>query len=54
MFVAADTKPLNYLIRPGHPDVLQEIYGRVPAPRAVLIEMLHPEAPPRYESKARI
>lgn len=45
MIVVADTSPLNYLIRLGHPDVLQEIYGRVLVPRAVLIEMQHPEAP---------
>ena len=41
----ADTSPLNYLILLGRPDVLQDIYGRVLVPRAVLIEMQHPEAP---------
>jgi predicted nucleic acid-binding protein len=45
MIVVADTSPLNYLIRLGYPDVLQEIYGRVLVPHAVLIEMQHPEAP---------
>jgi predicted nucleic acid-binding protein len=45
MIVVADTSPLNYLIRLGHPDVLQEIYGRVLVPHAVLTEMQHPEAP---------
>jgi hypothetical protein len=45
MIVVADTSPLNYLIRLGHPGVLQEIYGRVLVPHAVLIEMQHPEAP---------
>lgn len=45
MIVVADTSPLNYLIRLGHPDVLRKIYGRVLVPRAVLIEMRHPEAP---------
>ena len=45
MIVVADTSPLNYLIRLGHPDVLREIYGRVVVPYAVLIEMQHPEAP---------
>ena len=45
MIVVADTSPLNYLIRLGHPDVLREIYGRVLVPHAVLIEMRHPEAP---------
>ena len=46
MIVVADTSPLNYLIRLGHLLVLQEIYGRVLVPHAVLIEMQHPEAPP--------
>jgi predicted nucleic acid-binding protein len=46
MIVIADTSPLNYLIRLGHPEILREIYGRVLVPRAVLIEMKHPEAPP--------
>ncbi|MFZ3340040.1 MAG: hypothetical protein WA609_13775 [Terriglobales bacterium] len=47
MIVVADTSPLNYLIRLGRPDVLQEIYGRVVVPRVVLIEMQHPEALPK-------
>ena len=37
MIVVADTSPLNYLIRLGHPDVLHKIYGRVLVPHAVLI-----------------
>ena len=45
MIVVADTSPLNYLVRLGHPDVLQEIYGRVLVPHAVLVEMQHAEAP---------
>jgi predicted nucleic acid-binding protein len=45
MIVVADTSPLNYLVRLGHPDVLHEIYGRVLVPKAVLEEMRHPEAP---------
>jgi predicted nucleic acid-binding protein len=45
MIVVADTSPLNYPISLGHPDILQEIYGRVLVPHAVLIEMQHPEAP---------
>ncbi len=45
MIVVADSSPLNYLIRLGHPNVLHKIYGRVLVPRAVLIEMQHPEAP---------
>jgi predicted nucleic acid-binding protein len=46
MIVVADTSPLNYLIRLGVPEVLQEIYGRVLVPNAVIVEMQHPEAPP--------
>ena len=45
MIVVADTSPLNYLIRLGHPNVLPEIYGRVLVPPAVLIELQHPDAP---------
>lgn len=45
MIVVADTSPLNYLIRLGHPDVLHEIYGRVLVPDAVLSELQHPDAP---------
>ncbi len=52
MIVVADTSPLNYLIRLGHPDVLREIYGRVLVPRAVLMEMQHPEAPPEVRAWA--
>jgi predicted nucleic acid-binding protein len=44
VIVVADTSPLNYLIRLGHPDILGQIYGRVLVPRAVLIEMQHPQA----------
>ena len=52
MIVVADTSPLNYLIRLGHPDVLREIYGRVLVPHAVLMEMQHPEAPPEVSAWA--
>jgi len=52
MIVVADTSPLNYLIRLGRPDVLRDIYGRVLVPRAVLIEMQHPEAPPEVSAWA--
>ena len=45
MIVIADTSPLNYLIRLGQTDLLRNIYGRVLVPRAVLIELTHPEAP---------
>ncbi len=52
MIVVADTSPLNYLIRLGRPEVLREIYGRVLAPRAVLVELQHPEAPPEVRNWA--
>jgi predicted nucleic acid-binding protein len=45
VLVVADTSPLNYLIRLDYVDVLQELFGRVLVPRAVLLEMQHPEAP---------
>jgi predicted nucleic acid-binding protein len=45
MIVIADTSPLNYLIRLGHSDLLQVIYGRVLVPPAVLMEMKHRESP---------
>lgn len=54
MIVVADTSPLNYLIRLGHPDILQHIYGRVLAPPAVLIEMQHPDAPPEVRAWAAV
>jgi predicted nucleic acid-binding protein len=50
MIVVADTSPLNYLIRLGHPEVLPEIYGRVLVPPAVLIELQHPDAPSEVEA----
>jgi predicted nucleic acid-binding protein len=52
MIVVADTSPLNYLIRLGHPDILREIYGRVLVPHAVLMEMQHPDAPPEVRAWA--
>lgn len=52
MIVVADTSPLNYLIRLGHADVLQQIYGRVLAPDGVLLEMSHPDAPPEVRGWA--
>lgn len=45
MIVVADTSPLNYLIRLGQANILQQLYGRVLVPRAVLEEMQHPGAP---------
>jgi predicted nucleic acid-binding protein len=45
VLVVADTSPLNYLIRLACVDILQDLFGRVLVPRAVLIEMQHPQAP---------
>jgi predicted nucleic acid-binding protein len=52
MIVVADISPLNYLILLGHANILNEIYGRVLVPPAVLVEMLHSEAPPEVRSWA--
>jgi predicted nucleic acid-binding protein len=52
MIVVADTSPLNYLVRLSYSDLLYKIYGRVLVPRAVLLEMQHPEAPPEVRSWA--
>jgi predicted nucleic acid-binding protein len=52
MIVVADTSALNYLIHLGRPDVLREIHGRVLVPRAVLLEMQHPEDPPEVSAWA--
>jgi predicted nucleic acid-binding protein len=52
VIVVADTSPLNYLIRLGHPDILRQIYGRVLVPPAVSIEMRHPDAPPEVQDWA--
>ncbi|MGA3070656.1 MAG: hypothetical protein ABSD43_10615 [Terracidiphilus sp.] len=45
MIVVADTSPLNYLIRSGYAWILPELFGKVLVPKAVLTEMLHPQAP---------
>jgi predicted nucleic acid-binding protein len=45
MIVVADTSPLNYLIRSGYVWILPELFGKVLVPKAVLTEMLHPQAP---------
>ena len=36
----ADTSPLNYLIRLGHPEILSELYSQVLVPAAVLQELV--------------
>jgi predicted nucleic acid-binding protein len=45
MIVIADTSPLNYLILIDLPHILQELFGEVIVPRAVLTEMESPLAP---------
>lgn len=45
MIVVADTSPLLYLILIEHDDILPALYGRVIAPRAVVSELMHPDAP---------
>jgi len=49
MAAIADTSPLNYLIRLGYCDVLEEIYGGVLAPEAVLSELSHRGSPPEVK-----
>ena len=45
MIVVADTSPLNYLVRLGYVWILPELFGKVLVPKAVLAEMLRPQAP---------
>ena len=43
--VVADTTPLNYLIVIGRDHLLEEMFGEVLIPQAVLDELRHPKAP---------
>lgn len=43
--VVADTTPLNYLILIGRDHLLEEMFGEVLIPQAVLDELHHPKAP---------
>jgi hypothetical protein len=52
MIVVADTGPLNYLIRTGYISLLPELFGRVLDPKAVITELLHPQAPPEIRAVA--
>jgi predicted nucleic acid-binding protein len=45
VIVVADTSPLVYLILIGHEQVLPALYGRVIAPRAVILELSHTGTP---------
>jgi predicted nucleic acid-binding protein len=44
--VVADTGPINYLILIGHIDLIPTLFERVIIPRAVLVELASPKAPP--------
>lgn len=52
MIVVADAGPLNYLIRTGYLSLLPELFGRVLVPKAVMTELLHPQAPPEVRAVA--
>ena len=45
MIAVADTSPICYLILIGEIDLLPKIFSQVLAPRAVLAELLHEDAP---------
>jgi predicted nucleic acid-binding protein len=44
--VVADTSPLNYLILIGVDGALPQLFGQITAPKAVIAELQHPDAPP--------
>jgi predicted nucleic acid-binding protein len=50
MSAIADTSPLNYLARLNCCDILEEIYGAVLAPEAVLSELSHAGSPPEVRA----
>jgi len=45
MIVVADASPLNYLIQIECDSFLEELYGKVLVPAAVIAELRHPAAP---------
>ena len=45
MVVVADTSPINYLVLIAQIKVLEQLYGRILIPPAVLAELKHPVAP---------
>lgn len=45
MIVVADSSPLNYLIQMQSDSLLQQLYGHVFVPNAVIEELRHPRAP---------
>ncbi len=50
MFAISDTSPLNYLVRLGYSDVLEELYGTVLAPEAVFMELSQPGSTPEVRA----
>ncbi len=50
--VVSDTTPLHYLILLGRETILQELYGRVFIPPAVLQELCHAAAPVKISNWA--
>ncbi|MES2393970.1 MAG: DUF3368 domain-containing protein [Acidobacteriota bacterium] len=53
MIVVSDTTPLNYLIRLGLIGLLEEFYGAVYIPTAVLAELQHARTPDSVRSWAQ-
>lgn len=45
MLIVSDTTPLHYLILIGAEDILPALFETVVVPKAVVSEMLHPNAP---------
>ena len=45
MIVVADTTPLNYLVLIGHIGILPKLFDQILVPRAVVLELRHPDAP---------
>jgi predicted nucleic acid-binding protein len=52
MIAVADTSPICYLILIGEIDLLPKLFSQVLAPRAVLVELLHEDAPRAVRSWA--
>lgn len=52
MIAVSDTSPICYLILIGEIDILPKLYSQVPAPLAVVAELLHEDAPGAVRSWA--
>jgi predicted nucleic acid-binding protein len=46
MIIVSDTTPIHYLILIGAIDILEQLFGQVIIPEAVLAEMQRPKTPP--------